>query len=90
VADYLADFIRAERPRSIAPWVSTAVYERATEAARSVGTGPCALSESLRPIDFPAPFPRKDTVPNVLRHERRPASAAPFRTNGGLFGAQAR
>jgi ATP-dependent DNA helicase RecQ len=44
VADYLADFIRAERPRSIAPWVSTAVYERVTEAARSVGT------DRLKPI----------------------------------------
>ena len=39
VLDYLADFVRTERPASIAPWVPEDVYHRVAEAARQVGTG---------------------------------------------------
>jgi ATP-dependent DNA helicase RecQ len=39
VLDYLAEFVRTERPKSIAPWVAEDVYHRVAEAARQVGTG---------------------------------------------------
>lgn len=44
VIAYLAEFIRAERPPSLSPWVSPRVYERVVAAARQVG------SERLTPI----------------------------------------
>jgi ATP-dependent DNA helicase RecQ len=44
VVDYLVDYIRAERPASVAPWVADDVYQRVAAAARQVGT------ERLKPI----------------------------------------
>jgi ATP-dependent DNA helicase RecQ len=44
VMQYLADFIRVERPASIAPWVEDAVYQRVASVARRVGM------ERLKPI----------------------------------------
>jgi ATP-dependent DNA helicase RecQ len=44
VLDYLGDYIRQERPASIAAWVSNETYQRVTAAARQVGT------ERLKPI----------------------------------------
>jgi ATP-dependent DNA helicase RecQ len=44
VLDYLGDFIRQEKPSSIAPWVEEKVYQRVAAAARQVGT------ERLKPI----------------------------------------
>jgi ATP-dependent DNA helicase RecQ len=44
VVDYLCDFVREERPASLAPWVSMEVYQRVRAAARQVGT------ERLKPI----------------------------------------
>jgi ATP-dependent DNA helicase RecQ len=44
VLDYLAEFVRTERPKSIAPWVPEDVYHRVAAAARQVGT------ERLKPI----------------------------------------
>ncbi len=44
VMDYLAEFIRTERPASIAAWVPDDVYRRVAAAAREVGT------ERLKPI----------------------------------------
>jgi ATP-dependent DNA helicase RecQ len=44
VLDYLTEFVRAERPKSIKPWVTDEVYHRIAEAARQVGT------ERLKPI----------------------------------------
>jgi ATP-dependent DNA helicase RecQ len=44
ISEYLADFIRGERPKSIEAWVERNVYERVVEAARQVGT------ERLKPI----------------------------------------
>jgi ATP-dependent DNA helicase RecQ len=44
VADYLAEFIRVERPASVAAWVPDDVYQRVAAAARQVGT------ERLKPI----------------------------------------
>jgi ATP-dependent DNA helicase RecQ len=44
VVDYLCEHIREEKPRSLNPWVSTAVYDRVAMAARQVGT------ERLKPI----------------------------------------
>jgi ATP-dependent DNA helicase RecQ len=41
---YLAEFIRDERPASLAPWVADAVYQRVVAAARRFGT------ERLKPI----------------------------------------
>jgi hypothetical protein len=38
ITDYLNDFIRQERPASIAPWVSDAMYQRVAAAARQTGT----------------------------------------------------
>ena len=44
VLDYLGDFIRQEKPASIATWVREDVYQRVAAAARQVGT------ERLKPI----------------------------------------
>jgi ATP-dependent DNA helicase RecQ len=44
VVDYLAAFIRSERPASIARWVADDLYQRIAGAARQVGT------ERLKPI----------------------------------------
>src|SRR5262249_30767483 len=44
VIDFLTEFIRSERPPSLAPWVREDVYQRVVGAARQVGTG------QLRPI----------------------------------------
>jgi ATP-dependent DNA helicase RecQ len=44
VLDYLCDYIRQERPASIATWVSDETYQRVAAAARQVGT------ERLKPI----------------------------------------
>jgi ATP-dependent DNA helicase RecQ len=44
VVDYLCDFIREERPASLAPWVPTELCQRVTAAARQVGT------DRLKPI----------------------------------------
>jgi ATP-dependent DNA helicase RecQ len=44
VLDYLGDFIRQEKPASIAAWVDDKVYQRVAAAARQVGT------ERLKPI----------------------------------------
>ena len=44
VLDYLAEFIRAERPPSVAAWVNDAIYRRVAEAAQQVGT------DRLKPI----------------------------------------
>jgi len=44
VVDYLADFIRNERPVSISKWVDDDLFQRITAAARQVGT------ERLKPI----------------------------------------
>jgi ATP-dependent DNA helicase RecQ len=38
VCEYLADYIREEKPASIAPWVAPNVYEQIAAAARRVGT----------------------------------------------------
>jgi ATP-dependent DNA helicase RecQ len=46
VLDYLAEYIREERPASIAIWVIEELYQRVAEAARRVGT------ERLKPIFF--------------------------------------
>jgi ATP-dependent DNA helicase RecQ len=35
--EYLCEFIRRERPKSLAPWISEDVYERVASAARQVG-----------------------------------------------------
>ncbi len=43
-AEYLEQFVRAERPRSLAPWVPDEVYARIRTAAQHFGT------ESLRAI----------------------------------------
>ena len=44
VADYLCEFIRAEKPAKLSPWVSDEVYQRVVMAARQVGT------DRLKPI----------------------------------------
>jgi ATP-dependent DNA helicase RecQ len=44
VMDYLADYIRTERPPSIAVWVPDGIYQRVAAASREVGT------ERLKPI----------------------------------------
>ncbi len=44
VMDFLGEYVREERPKSIAPWVPDAVYQRIAMAARQVG------SERLKPI----------------------------------------
>jgi ATP-dependent DNA helicase RecQ len=44
VLDYLCDYIRETRPRSLAPWLSDALYQRVAAAARQVGMG------QLKPI----------------------------------------
>jgi ATP-dependent DNA helicase RecQ len=44
VLDYLSEFIREERPASIATWVPDAEYQRIASAARQVGT------DRLKPI----------------------------------------
>jgi ATP-dependent DNA helicase RecQ len=44
VNDYLCDFIREEKPASVAPWVAEETYQRVAAAARQVGT------ERLKPI----------------------------------------
>jgi ATP-dependent DNA helicase RecQ len=44
VVDYLGEFIREERPKSIAAWVSADVYQRVAAAARQFGT------ERLKPL----------------------------------------
>jgi ATP-dependent DNA helicase RecQ len=44
VLDYLAEFVRTERPASISTWVAEDVYQRVAAAARQVGT------ERLKPI----------------------------------------
>jgi ATP-dependent DNA helicase RecQ len=44
VIDYLALFIRHERPRSITAWVAHGLYQRIAAAARQVGT------EKLKPV----------------------------------------
>jgi ATP-dependent DNA helicase RecQ len=44
VLDYLADFIRLERPASLAPWVEKPVYDRVAAAARQV------VTDRLKPI----------------------------------------
>jgi ATP-dependent DNA helicase RecQ len=44
VVGYLAEFIREERPASLAPWVADAVYQRVVAAARQFGT------ERMKPI----------------------------------------
>jgi ATP-dependent DNA helicase RecQ len=44
VLEYLADFIRSEKPASIETWVPHALYQRVQDAARQVGT------ERLKPI----------------------------------------
>jgi ATP-dependent DNA helicase RecQ len=44
VADYLTEYVRAEKPASISVWVEDAVYQRVTAAARRVGT------DRLKPI----------------------------------------
>ena len=44
VLDYLGDFIRQEKPPSIATWLDDSVYQRVAAAARQVGT------ERLKPL----------------------------------------
>ena len=44
VVDYLCDWIREEKPRSVTPWVPDEVYGRVAGAARRLGT------ERLKPI----------------------------------------
>jgi ATP-dependent DNA helicase RecQ len=44
VLDYLAEYVRTERPVSVSPWVPEDVYQRIAVAAREVGT------ERLKPI----------------------------------------
>ena len=44
VFDYLSDYIRTERPQSVAEWVPDDVYQRVAAAAREVGT------QRLKPI----------------------------------------
>ncbi len=44
VCDYLCDYIRRERPASVAAWVAEEVYQRVAGAARQVGT------DRLKPI----------------------------------------
>ncbi len=44
VIDYLAEYIREERPPSIAAWVKDEIYQRVAAAARRVGT------DRLKPI----------------------------------------
>jgi ATP-dependent DNA helicase RecQ len=44
VAEYLCDFIRDERPATLAPWLPNDLYQRVAAAAREVGT------ERLKPI----------------------------------------
>jgi ATP-dependent DNA helicase RecQ len=48
VLQLLVEYIRAERPRSVAAWVPDVVYERVTAAARHFGTGsPRAIAVAL-------------------------------------------
>jgi ATP-dependent DNA helicase RecQ len=48
VLQLLVEFLRAERPRSVAAWVPDVVYERVKAAARHFGTGsPRAISVAL-------------------------------------------
>src|SRR5207302_1039014 len=42
--DYLCEFIRTERPQSLAPWVSEEIYQRIATAGRQVGV------DRLKPI----------------------------------------
>jgi ATP-dependent DNA helicase RecQ len=44
VMEYLAGFIRAEKPASVAAWVDEVTYQRVREAARQVGL------DRLKPI----------------------------------------
>jgi hypothetical protein len=39
VMNDLDDYVRAERPRSLAPWVPDDAYQRIAAAARCFGTG---------------------------------------------------
>jgi ATP-dependent DNA helicase RecQ len=44
VTEYLADYIRQERPKTIAPWVSNLVYQLVAQAAQQLGR------DRLKPI----------------------------------------
>ena len=44
VVDYLCEYIREQRPRTLRAWVPEAVYDRVAQAARQVGT------DRLKPI----------------------------------------
>jgi ATP-dependent DNA helicase RecQ len=63
VMNYLDDYVRAERPRSLAPWVPDDVYQRIAAAARRFGTG------RLQPITLALgeQFP-SETIRLVLAH----------------------
>jgi ATP-dependent DNA helicase RecQ len=66
VLEYLHDYVRTERPRSLAPWVADHDYQRITAAARRFGTDRVqplvvALGEQI-----PA-----ETIRLVLEHLRR-------------------
>jgi ATP-dependent DNA helicase RecQ len=66
VLNYLHDYIRAERPQSLAPWVREDVYQRVAAAARRFGT------DRLQPllVALGEQFPT-ETVRLVLAHLRR-------------------
>jgi ATP-dependent DNA helicase RecQ len=63
VLNHLDDYVRAERPRSLAPWVPDEAYQRIAAAARRFGT------DRLQPIALALgeKFP-SETIRLVLAH----------------------
>jgi ATP-dependent DNA helicase RecQ len=66
VLNYLDDYVRAERPRSLAPWVPDEAYQRVAAAARRFGT------ERLQPIALAlGDKVPSETIRLVLAHLKR-------------------
>jgi ATP-dependent DNA helicase RecQ len=66
VLEYLHDYVRTERPRSLAPWVPDQEYQRVAAAARRFGT------ERLQPLVVAlGEQVTSETIRLVLEHLRR-------------------
>jgi ATP-dependent DNA helicase RecQ len=73
VTGYLADFIREERPASVAPWVSEALIAQVAAAAKRVG------ADRLTPIfELLGGAATYDQIRIVLAHLHGPTSSATF------------
>ena len=72
VMDYLADYIRAEKPDDVSPWVTRERYDQVAQAARRLGTA------RLKPIYLElGEAVSYDEIRVVLAHLARNESAPP-------------